>query len=239
MIRVSPPTDELATLLEASCLGEIQPEQARRLQELVCGDAECRIHYVLFMHMHAMVERREGQAGKNTAQLLEVRCGGVTDAIATSPFLLFSPINNAVHGMSGLLSSGWPVAYLLATAILGIALLIGSVVPVSQPVQVARQSVPLPSPLAPLPSMVGRITGMVDCKWEQSSEIPSSKSQDPRPKTLVSLGDKFALASGLMEITYDTGAKVILQGPVTYEVEAKDGGYSFRWQADGKSGEEK
>ena len=41
---------------------------------------------------------------------------------------------------------------------------------------------------------------------------------------LVSLGDKFALASGLMEITYDTGAKVILQGPVTYEVES-NGGY--------------
>jgi hypothetical protein len=28
-----------------------------------------------------------------------------------------------------------------------------------------------------------------------------------------------------MEITYDTGAKVILQGPVTYEVESKAGGY--------------
>ena len=28
-----------------------------------------------------------------------------------------------------------------------------------------------------------------------------------------------------MEITYDTGAKVILQGPVTYRVESKDGGY--------------
>ena len=28
-----------------------------------------------------------------------------------------------------------------------------------------------------------------------------------------------------MEITYDTGAKVILQGPVTYEVESTDGGF--------------
>ena len=28
-----------------------------------------------------------------------------------------------------------------------------------------------------------------------------------------------------MEITYDTGAKVILQGPVTYEVESADGGF--------------
>ena len=43
-------------------------------------------------------------------------------------------------------------------------------------------------------------------------------------KSLVALNDEFVLASGLMEITYDTGAKVILQGPVTYEVEA-NGGY--------------
>ena len=51
---------------------------------------------------------------------------------------------------------------------------------------------------------------MVDCKWNGGSR--------------VSLGQKCELASGLMEITYDTGAKVILQGPVTYEVEA-NGGY--------------
>ena len=40
-----------------------------------------------------------------------------------------------------------------------------------------------------------------------------------------------------MEITYDTGAKVILQGPVTYEVESAAGGYLVGWQADGEAGE--
>ena len=45
-----------------------------------------------------------------------------------------------------------------------------------------------------------RITAMVDCLFEQHSEIPNSKTEDPRPKALVSLGDNFALASGLMEI---------------------------------------
>ena len=54
----------------------------------------------------------------------------------------------------------------MATVIFGVGLLIGSLVHVSQPVQVAKQSVSLPSPLSPLPSVVGRITGMVDCKWE-------------------------------------------------------------------------
>ena len=115
----------------------------------------------------------------------------------------------------------------MATVILGIALLIGSLVPVSEPVQVAQATRrPWPVVVEPKEEPIGRITGMVDCRWEQNSEIPNPKSQGPRPKTLVSLGDKFALASGLMEITYDTGAKVILQGPVTYEVESRAAGIS-------------
>ena len=87
---------------------------------------------------------------------------------------------------------------------------------------------------------------MVDCKWEKKGLgirdwglekgsgfrvggrglkiVSPQQSLIPNPQSLVSLGDKFALASGLMEITYDTGAKVILQGPVTYEVES-NGGY--------------
>jgi hypothetical protein len=39
------------------------------------------------------------------------------------------------------------------------------------------------------------------------------------------LGGKYALASGLVEITYDTGAKVVLQGPVEYVVESPNGGF--------------
>ena len=75
---------------------------------------------------------------------------------------------------------------------------------------------------------------MVDCSWEKKGlgirdwgleTAANRQSLIPNPQSLVSLGDKYALASGLMEITYDTGAKVILQGPVTYEVESKDGGY--------------
>ena len=127
------------------------------------------------------------------------------------------------HGAVGYFSSGWSVAYLVATAIFGVGLLIGSLMPVSRPQQIARQSVPLPSPAHPFPSSVGRITGMVDCRWMENpkpeirnpKQIENQKSEIRNQKSVVSLGDKFALASGLMEITYDTGAKVILQGPVT------------------------
>ena len=77
--------------------------------------------------------------------------------------------------------------------------------------------------------MVGRITGMVDCKWEKKGlgirDWGLEKgSGTANHKSLVALGDKFILSSGLMEITCHTGAKVILQGPVTFDVEA-NGGY--------------
>ena len=39
------------------------------------------------------------------------------------------------------------------------------------------------------------------------------------------LGRRYDLVSGFLEITYGTGAKVILQGPCRYEVESSRGGF--------------
>ena len=57
-----------------------------------------------------------------------------------------------------------------------------------------------------------------DCQW-------SDQKTGTINYAYVPLGRKYALASGLMEITYDSGAHVILQGPCTYQVESKAGGY--------------
>jgi len=67
------------------------------------------------------------------------------------------------------------------------------------------------------PPVVGHISGMADCRWADPSFKPIARR--------IRQGAKFALVSGLMEITYTTGAKVILQGPCTYEVESPSGGY--------------
>ena len=53
----------------------------------------------------------------------------------------------------------------------------------------------------------------------------------------VPLGGKYALASGLMEISYNTGAKVILQGPCTYEVDSARGGFLSLGKLTAQSGE--
>jgi hypothetical protein len=159
-------------------------------------------------------------------------------------------LQTALHGTVGYCASGWPVAYLVATVILGLGVLVGSLIPASPSARMAVQSVPR---LSPLPAAVGRITGMVDCQWNkgsevrgqgsevrgQGSEVRGQGSEADNPKSQISnsesrisdsqfpvaVGDRFALASGLMEITYDSGARVILQGPVTYEVESAAGGF--------------
>ena len=211
---------ELHALATASLSGEASDEQIARLERLVCeNEGLCKL-YVRYMYISWSLRTWARYPLSDAA------------AEQNPPRLGF--LGSAIHGTVNYVSSGWPLAYLVATVIFGVGLLVGSRVHVSQPEQVARQSVPLPSPLSPLPSIVGQITGMVDCRWERKKGTVPLCAKHPKgrsgkgglsPFPLVSLGDKFALASGLMEITYDTGAKVILQGPVTYEVESNDGGY--------------
>lgn len=118
-------------------------------------------------------------------------------------------------------------SYGASALLVAVGLLIGWVrqMPVLHPaVADARATLPETASAAPSPAaepevvFVGRITGMVDCRWaDQATEAFES--------AFVPLGRRFALASGLMEITYKNGATVLLQGPATYEVDSLGGGY--------------
>ena len=80
--------------------------------------------------------------------------------------------------------------------------------------------------LPPTPVVVGRIVNTADCKFGvQGAGAETIKSAIKNQKSLVVLGDKLLLASGLMEIAYDTGARVILEGPCTYTIESTSGGF--------------
>jgi hypothetical protein len=65
---------------------------------------------------------------------------------------------------------------------------------------------------------VGSVTGVADVRW-------ADQRTETIPGAAVFRGRKYALASGLLEITYDCGAKVILQGPCEYTVESPRGGF--------------
>ena len=120
-----------------------------------------------------------------------------------------------------------PLAYLIATVVTGLGLLIAhTLYAASRTVRPTIGPSPLSSLLSPLLRRPNHRHGRLQVGRREirnhKSEIQAiSKSPNLQiSKSLVSLGDKFAFSSGLMEITYNTGAKVILQGPGTYEVDS-------------------
>ncbi len=110
---------------------------------------------------------------------------------------------------------------MVATVIMGVMLLGFWAIEVNHHQHIAEApSQSAPSEAMPEMVFVGRITGMVDVKW---SDDP--RYLPPPGFAYVPLDRKYILSSGLLEITYDSGAKVILPGPCTYEVESTAGGY--------------
>ena len=90
---------ELAELFNRLCEGELAPEQAAHLEESLRTDpALCR-QYLRYIDLYVELRRRYST--------------GIPPV--STPYVLTNPI----HGTTSYFSSGWPVAYLMATAILG------------------------------------------------------------------------------------------------------------------------
>jgi hypothetical protein len=192
-----------------------------------------------------------------TSQMLENSVDASADSTSGGPNAPQSLPPVIIHTLSPSLSpipsflGGMLFSYLVAAVVLGMALLLASVWKLSDRTQITHDespAVPGRNPRTPDASIVARITGMVECVWEEAnlpspfgrgaggegspnsltstnSHLSYPKSEILDHKSLVALGDRLALRSGLLELTYDTGARVILQGPVTYKVESSGGGY--------------
>jgi len=244
---------ELWTLVSHVCNDELQPADEARLESLLRHDPQAREFFGLFMSLHAELMWHFRGAGRSAPAAEETapsppslpeyelpwekpRPKVVIETSPPRPIPWYS-----IHSTFGL--------HLIAHTISAILLLIGigiaSVVYVTHSHEIAATRAATcaedsgsgggggglsgalaaagkvePKKIKPKKeeaSVVGYISGMVDCRWAD----PSLKPITP----LIRQGTKFALASGLMEITYTTGAKVILQGPCTYEVESPHGGY--------------
>ena len=241
----------IAELLALLCDEAISPEEMERLDRLICTDATVRRLYMEYLDLHARLSYQFHQPAESVFPLPS---GHSRSTVPRQPFAVgsqslmadspadvpFPPI--IVQNSPGLPASVSPslspfgsfvLSYSLAAVIVGIGLLIGWACQVSISQQVARSDPrPAITPFHPESEMVfvGRVTGMIECRWA-----------DPKTGTVdyayVPLGRKYALASGLMEITYDTGAKVILQGPCTYKVESETGGYLSQGKVTAKIGE--
>ena len=234
--------DEFSELL--TMMGDIGLDlpQGRRLAELMRGDSNAQQLYLDFIRLHTLLvwqygsKPEHGQNDDLSAVECRIEC---SESSVHPPFSPESDIqlagvppsapssyvpgffSNTFHGAIGFFSQEIPFSLLVATVVTCLGLWFGSMFYVSRPTSVAKNPRPsIPSVAEPIPdrNTVGRITGMIDCKWSKGGREPSGFDSVP-------IGRQFMLDSGLLEITYNAGAKVILQGPVTYEVESRAGGF--------------
>ncbi len=231
---------ELYELAGAQCEGTMVADQVARLEELVLGDGRLRRMYILYMHVHACAERRgAGGKGRGMAGLpaidLSVSTGAAVEhpvgaAVelplqpeprTPSPEPPFPTLSTTNYPLPTPFVGSWAFSYMVATVIMGVMLLVFWAMKVTHHQHIAEAPAQsAPSEAMPEMVFVGRITGMVDVKWSDDPHyLP------PPDFAHVPLERKYILSSGLLEITYDSGAKVILEGPCTYEVESTAGGY--------------
>ena len=213
------PDERLKVLVDRICDGLLTQREVAELESLLLDNPKAQRRYQSLVRLDGCLRREFRRQKQNAAPLPPSLA--VLSAQATGNPLGYS-------------SPSWPMAYLVATMVMVCGLVVLSYTYVSHPSSPVRQpkdGFVRTAPNAPKATVVGQITGIVDCEWErpgfrgQGSEAANQKSEIRNQESLIHLGDRLALRSGLLEITYDTGAKVILQGPVTYEVDSAAGGY--------------
>ncbi len=246
------PHDELRDLLWSIEDGSISAGGIERIDELVRGDPELLRHYIEYTRLLSDLRfgLTNGRAHDVLGRLFDIdqgndECGMMNDESPTDaqssdihhpsfiihhsevpnseplvpPIIIdtSTPPGSPLFFLNPSLG-GWLFSYSAATVITGVLVLIFWMWKVSLRDEVAESPRPaMPPSVAREMEPVGRITGTADCRWANAQTAPRNET--------VPLGRKYEFVSGLMEIAYQSGAKVILQGPCTYEVDSAAGGF--------------
>jgi hypothetical protein len=231
---------ELTALMELLCEGTIQPAQRDRLEELLRTDRDAKLYYVAYMDLHAQMQWLTRGQETGTSGQWPVVSG---QRVASDEWRVESEIqhpktqdprpktsipNLQIPTLHSPLSTlhYWAISYSVATVLLAVFLLGAWSYTITHPNADSlavknNRGTTLSAANEKDPSQfifVGRVSGMVDCQWADEATATF-------PGAAVALNRRYALKSGLMEITYDSGAKVILQGPCEYTIASARGGF--------------
>jgi hypothetical protein len=236
---------ELSELLARLREGELDGAGMARLEALVAGDASARDFYLDYLDLCASL--RWAVADQSDAKQ---DAAGPDPSAASSPVAIaFGPSLGATQPGAGHLSfSGLRLGLVPAAcvftavvvffvaaffagffghAVRGPAPTVAKAGPsLSRGAGSGRQETagkiaPIARPRGGLdapPAVVATIVRMVDCRWADPKKVV-------RVGDGVALGDKYSLASGLLEVAYSGGPSVILRGPAAYEVDSAGSGF--------------
>ena len=173
MMPDAPSLEDLLDRMNRLCNGDASPEDLAQIEQMVRNDKELCWAYICYSHVNAglrwaPVELRLTPGEEETEPPLID--GPFSLAASQAEPVAFPSLSAGFSSTVSYFSVGWPMAYLLATMIVGLGIAIAAVTHVSGPVQVVGPSISpsnssLVSPPLPSQEIIGQITGMVDCLW--------------------------------------------------------------------------
>ncbi len=220
------PLAELHDLLAILHEDELTLEQEARIEQLVAEDISARRYYLemMFLYGHLQWKHRseEVASSANTPSPISGCPSVAANPQTVSLVLDGSSLPTVSNASFSSFVGSWMFANLFALLVMGLGVLGAWLYQIDTPQPMAeflRQTAGTAA-LSESGSVkyVGQITGMANVRWADESTAALGGARVP-------LGRQYALAAGLMEITYDTGAKVTLQGPVLYTVESAESGF--------------
>jgi hypothetical protein len=189
--------DEVLSLAQACLDKELTAAEAQRLEQLLHDHAAARKIYLRFMQDSVAVQT---WAEQSSVVKLPASEGRWTRLVGWT----FESVNWRRH----------PVQFIAASALVTVVAwwcLVVLVWPRDPRPVIAQPSKPTPSQQA------ARLTGQREAQW-------ADPSLAPRVGGRLHIGQLLELEQGLAEITFDDGARVILEGPAIFRIATTDRG---------------
>ncbi len=162
----------LHSLSNVVCDDLASAEEWHELEAILADDEAARSWYLDYCRLHVDLYSAIGEQESMRAIKRKVYSEPIPAPITSVPSLVGNVLCGSVPGPC---LSGWPAAYLIATVIFGIGIVIGSFTYVSQPEDTGVNSPvfargesgarPAGEGTRPAGERIGRITRMFDCEW--------------------------------------------------------------------------
>ena len=168
-------SDNFWPLVDAACDGTLDETQVNELASLLKSDATALKAFADHVQLRTAIGLLCRAERSSDGGLARVRATLAPE----SPPLVFLG-DSTGRGTVGYSLQTWSLAYLVAAAVFGIALWIGSFTHISRRDQTANDSLP-PAPMFvdATTEFAGRITGLADCQW--SDPAGETEEQAPSP----------------------------------------------------------
>jgi hypothetical protein len=191
--------DELGRLVGAMCNGTISADDSGQLESLLTNDREARHFYNNYMFLHAELYSQH-------ASLMPIaNCG--TQRV---PGIEDSPKLNRKSEVRNPKSVRWLA---IAAALVGVAAVSSWMTYAATRGRTSAAPDVARAVQSEGANDVARITATRNCMWAETAKNLGFGSR-------LSSGERLDLANGLVEITFNDGAVVVLEGPAAFDVDS-------------------